>query len=286
MKKTKTFSVISVLFIMPLIYCAQQAPKIVLESALLKLADGTFFDANKIEQIRGFQYKINTLLLGERTTNGERVGLYTFEKKKYSLYKLLKIEHEVDNVIIEQSNNIPKKYRTMRQELNSILEQAKKDFLGYSNAFRGQARGAKSLTVALIEESCTKRNRLDSILMLWADTDNTKEENLIFEQKVPTIKFFVSFLVDLSHFLTDLTNSCPKALEQFRQRVATFNVVKKLFSHALKKINLPCNEAAFFIHLKEKHLDNLISKNITTKTVQDLIMQFVTKKIIEDDEQH
>jgi hypothetical protein len=251
--------------------------KMMLESTVLKLVDGSFFNADRIEDIRALQFHITNLLRGERTADGTRVGMYTLGDKKYNIRELLELEEQ----LLEQTGG--NKLKTP-EVLRELLEKAKHDFITISNVHQGQAQIGKSFTAVLMEESCKKRNRLDCLLLIWARAKTRKEEDEIFEKQVHTFKSFIIFLEDLFNFLTDLMNSCPKACELFRHRVEKFKAVKILLPKALEKTNISLNQLAFFKNIKEKHLDSLVLEKINLETVRNLIMTCVTKEKITEDE--
>jgi hypothetical protein len=236
-------------------------PPITLESKVLALVDGSFINADRIEEIRRFQFKLKNLLMGDRQADGSLVGHYTYKKKNYSVQTLQELEKAGEN----------------SPELHSLLETAKTDFMKLSDEFSESGRGSKSFTLVLIEESCQKRDRADSILLTWAHT-TPENENTVFKKEVTSFEKLETFLIDLFNFLTDLSNSCPKAQALFHDRVEKFKAIKILMPEALKKIKEPVDQTAFFAHLKVKHLDKLSLADITPQTVSKLVNAFAQNR--------
>lgn len=81
--------------------------------------------------------------------------------------------------------------------------------------FLAHARGAKEPMFMLISESCTKRNRVNSLLFNW--TKSNEDEMVGFDKAVTSFALFDEFCSDLITFLGDLVQNCPKARAQFEQ---------------------------------------------------------------------
>jgi len=228
----------------------------------LGLIDGAFINADRIEEIKRFRFKLLNLLLGELQPDGTRIGLYTYQQKPYSIQTLQ--AHE----------------KTMKSAtaLKPLLEQAIRDFLQISDEFRDSARGSKRFTVLLIEESCEKRGRTDSILLTWAHT-TLEQEHAIFKKEITSFDKMESFIIDLFNFLTDLEHSCPKACSLFNERVTKYTVVKRILTQELAKTKSTVDEKEFFADLlKRKALDTLSADMITAKTIRDLLETFIKEK--------
>lgn len=241
---------------------------ILLEAKLLNLIDGAFINADRIEEIKKFRFKLLSLLLGDLQSDGTRIGLYLFKGTLHTVQMLQ--AYEVTH--------------TSCPELSQLLDQAKIDFMTISDEFRNSARGSKSFIVQLIEESCKKRGRIvGSILLTWAHT-TLKEEHAVFKKEVTSFDKLDTFLTDLFNFLTDLQHSCPKACALFNNRVAKYAAIKKLLPQELEKYNKPIDKMTFLAHLKRKHLDTLTLEEITPDRVQALVKEFSQKKSILSDE--
>lgn len=229
-----------------------------LESKLLSMADGTFFHADIVEMLRMFQRRVSEILIGKLDENGNRVGMFLFNGSYYGSRELAQLE--VDNDL----QNDP--------ELQAVLALVKAAFLTLSKEFESAIRGTKNITIILIEESCEKRERYDSLLLEWSKTDEGHED-AIFDQRVTTFAAFDQFCVDLLNFFSDLIHSCPKAQKQFKDRLEKWKKFKTTFNK-VKSDTTISNENAFLKHVKTKHLDKLSLDDITEKKVKQLLSAF------------
>lgn len=136
---------------------------------------------------------------------GQKVGTkitgnYTYNNQKYSIHQLGELESALDNPKI----------------LKLQLAQAKHDFIEITQAFVKDIRTAKKLILSLMVEFCERRNRPDSLILSWAKTNGGNEEH-VFDQVITSFKVYDIFLSDLTLFLKDLINSCPKARQQYQE---------------------------------------------------------------------
>src|SRR5436190_12856608 len=95
--------------------------RIKLESSVIKIADGTFINADKIEYTRKYSRKMLDFMLGEVQPNGQRKGKYYLQGKFYSVKDLARIEQEV-------SDSSLKKDLEIKAALQELLTRAKADF--------------------------------------------------------------------------------------------------------------------------------------------------------------
>lgn len=157
-------------------------------------------DENSFGTIFMVRNKLNAFRLGTKK-DGHRKGNYLFKDKYYSIEELASMEEKYVGDAM----------------LNALLAQAKRDFEDLVGQFIGQAKGTKSFLVTLIEESCYRRNRKNSILLSWANSTE-EHETVIFHTEVQSFRGLAEFCQDLENFLEDLMFSCPKAMEQFKKR--------------------------------------------------------------------
>src|SRR6266404_6854434 len=149
---------------------------IVLESSVIKVADGTFINADRIEFIRKFCRTLIGFLLGEQLPNNQRKGKYLFYGKWHNIETLARVEQELTTTLKQE--NDPKKTILIENQLatlGELLTHAKADFIVQSNEFIESGRGAKNITTVLIQEDWQKRNRPDSLLLEWAKTKEGQE---------------------------------------------------------------------------------------------------------------
>src|SRR5271169_6936967 len=83
------------IFLLPLLMNAiMYSENVTLESSVIKLADGTLINADKIEFIRKFRRTLLSFLLGDQLSNGQRKGKYLFCGKWHNIESLARIEQE------------------------------------------------------------------------------------------------------------------------------------------------------------------------------------------------
>jgi len=251
---------------------------ITLESSVIKVADGTFINADRIEFIRRFCRTLRAFLLGEQLPNNQRKGKYIFQGKHYSIESLARIEQEL-YIALQQEKDVKKRAEIEKNlaDLGELLTHVKADFIVQSSEFIESGRGAKNITVVLIQEDCQKRNRPDSLLLDWARTKEGQEATM-FEHQIISFGHYYHFLADLIHFLSDLVHSCPKAEAQFKDRVAKWSAVKAILPIIFKKAHVKSehvNEVEFLKYLKERYLDSLALQEITPQVIAPLLTEYI-----------
>lgn len=245
------------------------AQTIILKSDVIKIADGTFIDANTIEFMRKFRRKILDIVLGETSTDGKRIGQYTVEGKGHGIQYLALYEQG----LLRKYNKNKKKLK----QLQLLLVTAKIDFVIISEEFMHSARGAKGILITLIQEDCQKRKHPNSLLLEWAQTGEG-QETAMFNQRITNFIQYYSLCRDLLNFLSDLIASCPKAEKQFKERVDKWSKVKVMLPEIIKQLDIPHDtiyENKFLRHLKENHLDSFTIQNITSNTIQKLLIEYI-----------
>lgn len=246
-----------------------EAQKIVLDAKVLSIIDGNFLDGRKVQEMYYLRGKIYDFLFGAKDETGTRVGSYFFDDKWCSLNDLLIAEEELDE-------NSPH-YEARKHALHALLEQSKAEFLRLSKKFSAESRSVKSVTIRLIEESCAKRGRHDSLLLKWGEL-TAANENEVFDNDILSFKDYTLFLTDLFNFLHDLSNSCPKAMKQFKDRIEKCATIQQLTPAAMAKLNVTIDQKSFIKAVKSHYLDTVKTDKITVDTVCDLIRQFLQKK--------
>jgi hypothetical protein len=244
--------------------------KIMLESTVIKVADGSLINADKIEFISKFRRTLLAFIFGDQLPNGQRKGKYFFNGAFHSIESLARIEEEV-------TGSTAAKDIATQLALQELLTYAKADFIVKSSEFIESGRGSKNIMIVLIQEDCQKRNRLDSLLLEWAKTKEGQESTM-FERQITNFGDYYHFLADLVNFLLDLTHSCPKAHAQFKERVAKWSVVKEILPMVLKKAHVKSdqiNEIEFLKYLKERYLDRIAVNEITPQTIAPLLTEYI-----------
>lgn len=229
-----------------------------LESGILSKVDGIFFTGDNIAPIKRYQMNLRTFLLGTLESDKKRHPQYSFEGSFYTMQQLSQIETT----------------RGSNAELKNLLRQIRSEFEKLSSEFRAVARGSKPFMATLVEESCSRRGRLNSsILYIWAKTDEAEEERL-FDDHIHTIKDLEMFFIDLHNFLGDLIKSCPKAERQFAEKVLKYNAIKKQLTH----LDLSPEEQKAFLQQINHSLAGLSVEDIDLSAVKKLYNEFKKTK--------
>lgn len=263
------------LFIITLLFASAstlpEQKQILLESNLLKLVDGFLINANTIELTRNYQRNLLHIVYGTKEENGSRHGDYEFNGKRYTIHDLSQIEQDL---IKKESHYAAPEYEKLKDQLQSTLLKAKDDFIEKSRKFRAIGAGSKHITSKLIEESCKKRGRRTSILLIWGNAPEDQEDQILY-QEVHTFIDFELFVVDLLNFLDDLIHSCPKAQEKFKARLHKWTKFKEIVPAVLstQELHTPF-EAEFLKYFKEHHIDSHSLEQINKSLVQKILNEF------------
>jgi hypothetical protein len=254
-------------FFLPIILCTiliyARNYDVVLESPLLKVADGSLIGADYIEFMRRFRRTLLELMLGQAMSNGERKGGGVRDQAQKE--QELKAAH-LTQAISQQLT-----------ELDEQLTQAKAFFILSSQEFIQSGKGAKSILVILIQEFCQKRNRNNSLLLEWAKTKEGHEATM-FEQRITSFTEYYDFCTDLANFLLDLIHSCPKAEMQFKERIEKWSIIKQMLPVVVKKAHIKVeafNEIEFIKYLKERYLDKIAIDEIAPQMLVPLLTEYI-----------
>lgn len=109
---------------------------------------------------------------------------------------------------------LKQKYVAYREDLSNVFMQIKEDYLKILAPFSKKMSGAKKFLYKLVEEFCHKRNRPKSFLLSWS-TVAEGQEFVIFNKTMTSCKILDEFSTDLTSFLKDVIDSCPKGWQQF-----------------------------------------------------------------------
>lgn len=144
--------------------------KFTANAALIKEADGTFgLNGLAIQQMMSVRKGIRIIQFGKKIKGTQHVrGAYsiTGDHKKYALKQLASIEARAQT----------KKDQKLLKNIKKTLEEVKKDFSRITTPFLHQAHEMKSLTLPLIREWCKKRDRKNSLLLKWNETQQDEME--------------------------------------------------------------------------------------------------------------
>ncbi|HEV2600855.1 MAG TPA: hypothetical protein VGT41_01025 [Candidatus Babeliales bacterium] len=182
--------------------------KIILESEALKFGDGKSFGitGNHIGFTLQVARKLDQLLFGSKNKSGHYTGIFTFRGEPHSIRTLALLEKEL--------LALPNLDQATKNDLANMLIEIKNTFNETVLPFIKHTHGIRPMILTLIEESCQKRNRMDSFLFTWGKCREGAEAETI-NKSFHSVVELDRFVTDLIGFLTDFANSCPKAYKQF-----------------------------------------------------------------------
>ena len=183
---------------------------IILESAILRTADGHFITYDDIGIMLQLREHLRTILYGTKDKNGALTGPYTFDETSHCLRTLTLLEKKLD----------PATRDTWLTQIRDAFKERTKDT-------QKRAEGTKTQQYMYIKESCRIHNRPNSILLLWAQAPEGQEDDAI-DRYVSNFYDMSKFVLDLMNFLDDMVSSCPKAKKQFLNKISDAQERKKL----------------------------------------------------------
>ena len=211
MKTNVRSSFFSCVLLLSGIFCKGQE-KILLTAPGLDFIDGKSFGINKyvIANIRHIGIEIKKLQVGSKKKDSTTLGgSYEYNGKHFTLKELVELE-----------KNSSASERTALH--NALLENAKNSISSITEPFIQNANDIKEYMVTLIEESCRKRDRSDSLLLQWA-LQKKGSELEYFKNSLVSFATVDTFCSDLLNFLDDLVHSCPKARKEYKEFVEKLN---------------------------------------------------------------
>lgn len=201
-------------------HAQQQSQPIVLELEIMRLIDGTSFGVtgHKIKFMLHILLKLDAMLHGEQDSKGNKRGIYLFEGKPVSIHELslLEVRHEND--------------QHKKAAFKKLLADIKQDFDTKITPFMKDAHGAKAQLLMLIKQSCEQRGRGDSFLLTWGKAEEGHETDALHND-VLTFHALETFCLDLTNFLKDMINSCPKAVAHYKELKAQYAAAHKGIEH-------------------------------------------------------
>ncbi len=238
-----------------------------LEHNLLVMLDGRSLgslgiDGGSIAKIKRYQSDllkmmqgkaIGTELLEDGTSTIIHEGLYQFGTNKYSVNQLVEIEREG---LLSQ------------EDTKNIIKVMREDFKKASIPFEAIVRQSAKPMQELIEQSCRFRGRLerDCLMLEWTKS-GSKDEEILFDQNIKTMRDFQIFIFDIYNFLEDLIESCPKAVDQYEASKARLKHVRSLLS----ELNIAKTKEARYIKLVLSKAGSKKMEEITLNFVKDII---------------
>lgn len=210
MKKTIKCLLLAVVIFNNKILLADKLMK--LENQLLHKVDGVkgMMDETAIYKMSVLCKKTNIFQYGkiDKKTK-DRNPQHEFQSNLYTLKELVEIEEKLK---LEKNIN-SQEYKQKVEELNILKEKLKDEMMSILKPFLIDARGSYALMVALIQESCQKRNRPDSEMLKW----DPKNEEVSFKKRITSLKSLDTFCTDLVNLQKDIVYSCPKATSMYEK---------------------------------------------------------------------
>lgn len=225
----------------------------------MKKIDGIFFTADTIEVIRKYQRQLHAILHGVPQPNHTYVGKYIFRENAYGAHQLAVLEKELDDEFI-------------KDDFKKLLAQVLDDFEHISKEFETIIKEARHIMAGLIKESCTQRQRQDSLLLLWSHSVHESGIALI-KREIKTLSAFDQFCTDLIHFFGDMVRSAPKACHMLEIRLAKWKVVRKMVND-LNESGRIFDQSSFLKYIKNSFLDKCTIDEITFSKVESLLDSF------------
>jgi len=183
---------------------------IILDSAILRTADGHFITHDDIGIMLQLREYLRTILYGVKDTQNAITGPYHFDGTPHCLRTLTMLEKNIDTKI-----------------RNGWLAEVRDAFKKRTNDTKKRSEGTKTQQYMYIKESCRIHNRLNSILLLWAQAPEGKEDDAI-DVYVNSFYDMSKFVIDLMNFLDDMISSCPRAKKQFLDKIPDTQERRKL----------------------------------------------------------
>lgn len=163
-----------------------------------------------IERVRWYMRRMHVGKYDKKTK--AHVGTFKLDGKNYSIKELANLE---DSLRANGYND----------KLNEIMDKAIVEFASFTVEFLDKTKDTKHLILKLMEESCQLRNRMDSAILTWTETNGDEEK--VFRKVNKSLKDMDIFFEHLNDFLGDLVASCPKGYAQFKKLIehkkANFN---------------------------------------------------------------
>ncbi|MFC1842734.1 hypothetical protein ACFLYU_03700 [Candidatus Dependentiae bacterium] len=218
-----------------------------LESPMIPVVDGKSYGVHGrvFGLILQNRREIRKRLYGVPAKNGGRIGMFQLGDNRCCLVELGRIESENEAEYLsklnylesnrlkyaadewqEEKDAIEKEYRGTKAQLEEVLDEAKEDFINFTQDYLEGINGVKEPVLVLVEEFCEKKGIEWCFLLHWGGAEAGAEHEMI-RQDIKTIKEFTGFCRDLSDFLEVLAKSCPKGKQLFIDIVKKAKQAKK-----------------------------------------------------------
>lgn len=205
-----------------------------LESEILHYIDGTLVSWASVRSIKQYQKQIKHFLNEQYAIDG--------------------LEQKLFDLAVKEKNN------TLSECEKEAFSTFVKKFIAFSEQFLVDLRPAKSGIKPLVEEFCHKRNRANSLLLRWAQSENQSEKEL-FTTHIKTYKALGELCMDLLNFTEELLSSCPKAMKAFNDLLDRFSKLEPLLDALLVADKVELSHHSIAYHELIRHVSEHYSNN-------------------------
>lgn len=210
------------------------AETFVLDSPLIDLLDGKSYaiDGDVYHLMIKMRRIVRQLLYGTQNELGQLIGSCEFDGQMYSIVELVIIEQQNEREFISRTEELNAtkhqysqdawdlavqeahdRYENKKARLRAALEKVKEEFLIMTAPYMGFMR-FKDPILGLIQESCKHRDNKNCFLLKWGE-EQAGQEGTLMRREIITFKVFEKFCIDLTDYLGDMAESCPKAKKMF-----------------------------------------------------------------------
>jgi hypothetical protein len=182
--------------------------------------------------------------------------------------------HNLFDLAIKEKNN------TISMIEKSEFESLVIEFVEFSAPFLDTINPVKKAIAPLVEESCEKRNRTNSILNIWISSEDGQEE-VLFRKYISTYRALGELCMDLLNFTEDLLSSCPHAIKSYNDFFDRVNILEPIINALLiaETIQIPLNSTLYrelIRYVAERYNED---ETITMEKTTRLLHAFNNKKI-------
>jgi hypothetical protein len=170
------------------------------------IVDGTPFGINghEIRKLIFILREVEKLMFGvPDPITKVKIGKYKFQNMHHCVASLAEFEIESHYIAKED-----------KQELKLLLKHITDEFIKIATPFIEQARGVKTITLGFMKEWSEKHHRENSLILNWTKEKDGHEFDS-FRRDIDSFENLYQFCQDLTGFLSDLIQSCPRAWQQF-----------------------------------------------------------------------
>ena len=223
------------------------------ESDSLKLVDGTIFSWDAVCTVKKYQHKIKHFLNELRAANN-------------STYKLLDLAVQEKNKLLTDAE---------KNLFAAIVE----EFIEFSEAFLATLNPVKQGLAPLLKEFCEKRNRQNSMLLMWCTTEVGKERP-VFHANIQTYRAICELCLDLLNFTDELLESCPKATQAYNNFIDRVTKLEPLIDALLVTDRITISRHGVLYHELVRYIAEHYGagEQVTTEKTADLYHKYNVKK--------